>query len=190
MTLLEIYDKLSNHILTGMMIHEQMANYYDFLGLEGYKRCHEYHFFKETMHYRNVCRYFINHHNMLIPEGLVDVPDLIPESWYMHSRQDVDQETKRKSVKLGLEKWVEWERDTKKFYQDMYNELLEIGKTASALEIACLIKDVDCELKKAERYHLNKEAIGYDMTVIVAEQKKKHNKYKKKCEKELHIDLC
>ena len=173
-----------------MMIHEQMANYYDFLGLEGYKRCHEYHFFKEVMQYRRVCRYFINHHNMLIPESLVDVPEIIPESWYMHTRQDVDSETKRKSVKMGLEKWVDWERDTKKFYQDMYNELLAINEIASAMMVKCLVEEVDEELKKAERYHLNKEAIGYSMTAIVGEQKRKHNKYDRKCEKELYIKLC
>lgn len=190
MTLIEIYTKLTSHVLKGMMIHEEMANYYDFLGLEGYKRCHEYHFIKEMMSYRSLCRYFINHHNMLIPESLVEVPEIIPESWYMHTRQDVDTATRKNAVKIGLTKWVEWERDTKKFYQEMHIELVALGEVASAMFIENLIDDVDRELKDAERYWINKEAMGYDMTAIVGEQKRKHDKYKKKCAKDLCVKIC
>ena len=67
MTIEEIYGRISKHMILGMMIHDQLANYYDFLGLKGYKRCHEYHFLSETCAYRGLNRYFINHHNKLIP---------------------------------------------------------------------------------------------------------------------------
>ena len=46
MTIKEIYAQIAEHMIKGMMIHEQLANYYDFLGLKGYKRCHEYHYMK------------------------------------------------------------------------------------------------------------------------------------------------
>ena len=35
MTVEEIYAELSAHMIKGIMMHEQLANYYDFLGLEG-----------------------------------------------------------------------------------------------------------------------------------------------------------
>lgn len=172
------------------MTHESLANYYDFLGLEGYKRCHEYHYLAETMNYRSLCRYFINHHNMLIPDTRIETPSVIPDSWYSHKRQDVDTTTKRNAVQAGLEKWVEWEKSTKDLYEKMYKELMDIGEVASAIKVQCFVCDVDKELKKAERYKLNKESIGYDMNEIIAEQKSKHKKYQKKCEKELRIYLC
>ena len=190
MTVEEIYSRIANHMIQGMMMHEQLANYYDFLGLKGYKRCHEYHYMKETCSYRSVCRYFINHHNQLIPYSDVSNPNVIPDSWYRHDRQDVDPGTKKTAVRTGLTKWVEWERNTKKFFEQMYKELIDINEVASACKIKQLIMDVDCELKKAERYHLNKEAIGYDLVSIIDEQKSKHNKYKRKMKKELHIELC
>lgn len=186
----EIYSKIANHMIEGLMIHEELANYYDFLGLKGYKRCHEYHYIKETLNYRTLCRYFINHHNMLIPDTRVDTPDVIPASWYSHVRSDVDVATKQNAVKTGLTKWVEWERETKKLYQDMYKELIDIDEVASAMKIKCFIDDVDCELKKAERYWLNKEAIGYNMSSIIAEQNRKHKKYDMKCKKELNVKIC
>lgn len=190
MELKEIYNTLAEHMINGMMLHEQMANYYDFLGLKGYKRCHEYHFLAETLNYRSLNRYFINHHNMLIPEARFDNESVIPESWYNHVRSDVDISTKQNGVKNGLTKWVEWERDTKKLYEQMYQELLDIGEVASANKIKCFVMDVDCELKKAERYWLNKEATNYNMTMIIEEQDRKHKKYKKKCKKDLKVSIC
>lgn len=171
------------------MIHAQMADYYDFLGLEGYKRCHEYHFLQESCAYRSVSRYFINHHNMLIPEERIEDPKIIPESWFEHTRDDVDSATKKNAVKSGLTKWVTWERETKKLYEQMYQELMNLGEVASACKVKELICDVDCELKKAERYWLNKEAAGYDMVMIIEEQKRKHWKYEKKMKK-LGVKIC
>ena len=181
MKLNEIYEKLSTHMIQGMMVHEQLANYYDFLGLQGYKACHEYHFLQETLGYRKLCKYFISHHNMLIPNSPVEDPKIIPNNWYAHTRQEVDINTRKTSVKTGLTKWVSWERETKALYQQMYKELVDIGEIASALEVQNFIKDVAGELEQAEQYHLNKEAVGYDMTVILEEQKDKRDKYKQKC---------
>jgi hypothetical protein len=71
----------------------------------------------------------------------------------------------------------------------MYKELMELDEVASACKVKKLVMEVDYELKKAERYWLNKEAMGWDMTAIVEEQKKKHDKYKKKMEK-IGVHIC
>ena len=189
MTISEIYSNIYSHMIKGMMIHEQLADYYDFLGLEGYKRCHEYHFLLETCAFRGLCRYYINHHNKLIPEQKIDNPDVIPQSWYKYTRQDVDTNTKRNAVKEALNAWVNWEKETKQLYEKSYNELIALNEVASACKIKELIKDVDCELKKAERYLLNKKAIDFDINDIIAEQKSKHKKYKHKMEK-LGVKIC
>ena len=130
-----------------------------------------------------------NHHDKLIPQKDVDDPKVIPQGWYSHVRQDVDSGTKKSGVKSGLVAWVSWERETKKLYEQMYKELIEIGEVASAMKIKELICDVDCELKMAERYMLNKEAVGYDMSDIIAEQKSKHDKYDHKMRK-LGVKIC
>lgn len=180
MTCEEIFTKLSEHMIKGLMVHEQLANYYEFLNLPGYSRCHEYHFMKESCSYRKLCRYYIDHYNKLIPETEFDNPEVIPASWYSHERKDVDASTKKNAIKTGLEKWVEWETDTKKLYSDMYKEMIENGSVASAKFLCEYIEDVDHELKKATEYWLSKEAIGYDLAVITDEQKPKKEKYKAK----------
>ena len=190
MTVDEIFRDLSAHMIKGVMTHEELANYYDFLGLKGYKRCHEYHTMAEMCSYRQLCRYYINHYSKLVPYIEIEQPSVIPESWYSHVREDVDPSTKKNAVKNGLTMWIDWERETKDLYQKMYKELLGLGEVASANMIMCLVEDVDCELKKAERYMLNKVATGFDMVDIIEEQSKKHRKYKHKMEKDLRVPIC
>ena len=190
MTVEEIFSNISSHQILGLMVHTQLADYYDFLGLEGYKRCHEYHALKETCNYRGISRYFINHYNKLIPEQKIEDPEMIPQSWYNYTRQDVDNGTKRSAVKTALDKWVDWEKDTKELYEQMYKELMELDEVAGACKVKELICEVDEELKKAERYQLNKMMTEYNLSDIVHEQARKHKKYKKKLAKEIGVHIC
>ena len=180
MTTEEVFKELSEHMVKGMMVHEQLANYYDFLGLYGYRDCHEYHFIHESCMYRKLCRYYVNHYNKLIPEMEFEQVSEIPESWYNHIRADVDFNTKKNAVKEGLTKWVNWESETKELYSNMYKELVNNGDIATAKFFERFIEDVDHELKKATKYWLNKEAINYDMSVIITEQDDKESKYESK----------
>lgn len=180
MTVEEIFNQTVEHMLQGIMIHDELANYYDFLGLQGYKKCHEYHGMIETHSYRHIMHYYISRYNKFLPEPKVNPAGIIPSSWNGYTRQEVDSKTKQSAVKAGLEKWMNWEKSTKKFFEKMYKELMNIDEVAAAFEFQKLICDVDCELKKVEQYHLHKQAIGYDISSIVAEQKKKHKRYKEK----------
>lgn len=174
----EIYSQLSSHMVKGVMFHEQMADYYDFLNLHGYKRCHEMHAFAEFKGLRRLHRYFINHYNKLVTEAPVESPEAIPASWLKYSRQDVDIQTRRNAVKAGIEKWVEWETETKKLYQDMYRELMSLGEVASANTFAECVTDVDRELKYAQRKHITLMSVDYDIDYIVMEQDALHEEFK------------
>ena len=179
----EIYKRLSSHMIEGVMFHEKMANYYDFLNLHGYKRCHEYHTLVEMCGLRKLHRYYLNHYNRLIPEERVSDPEAIPESWLKYARQDVNVATKRTAVKDGIEKWMKWETETKRLYQDMYKELMDIGEVASATTLACCVVDVDKELKYAERKHITLMSVDYDIEYIVMEQSDLHEKFKEMTKK-------
>lgn len=174
----EIFSDLSAHFIKGMMVHDQMANYYDFLSLKGYKRCHEYHFKKESCSYRKLNRFFINHYNKLIMEKSVSDPNIIPESWYRYSRDEIDVQTKKNAVKNGLEQWIRWETETLTKLQQAQLDLYDDGEVASALFINKFIKNVECELKDAKKKQIELAAVEYDMSYILGEQKRIHDEYK------------
>ena len=89
----EICKLIAQRLLQGFMNHEQFANYYDFLGLEGYKLFHEYHFFEEVHNYRQFMTYYIDHYNKLITDHSSDSLTsfvIIPGNWYDYLREDMD----------------------------------------------------------------------------------------------------
>lgn len=170
MTCEEIFSSAINHMIEGIMIHEELSNYYLFLGLPKYAKCHEKHYNLESKSYKKFYNYFIITYNKLLPNVKVVVPEVIPSSWYQYTRQDVDMKTKQNAVQKGIEKWVDWEQDTYTLYQTLHQELLKLNKVQDAKIFEELIADVKEELNDVYQYHLNKISTNYDMVYIVEEQ--------------------
>lgn len=182
MTYDEIFSNISAHMVKGIMFHAQMADYFDFLGLKGYKRLHEYHYFDESIMFRKLNRYYINNCSRLIDEQEPENPRSIPDSWHRYNREDVDVSTKRSAIKSAFQAWIDWENGTLKMYEKAYGELIELGEIALAMFIKNYMCDVEKELKYARRMNIDLKSIDYDMSVIVPEQEKIHEKYKEKTE--------
>ena len=180
MTVEEIFQELANHMLKGVMFHQELIDYYDFLSLCGYRKCHEYHYFEEKCGYRKLCHYFIQHYNKLIKAHVQEKIDIIPSSWYRHKREDVDGQVKRQSVQTGMRTWISWEKETKELYQKKFQELMELNQVAAAIFLQHYIQDVDEELRCAENEILDLKATNYDIVMIIEKQKQDHKKYKNK----------
>lgn len=180
MTIEEIFARLATHMIEGTKIHCTMFKAYDFIGLCGYAKCHLYHYMEEIKGYECLLHYYSTHYHKLLNTNDVPNPDIIPGTWYKYNTMEVDTNTKRNTVKTLMEKWVEWERETKKLYQEMYKEALSIGEVAAANKIECYICDVSDELKHAEKKLIKLETLGYDIGDIVKEQQPMYNKYKKR----------
>lgn len=176
----EIFNKISTHMYEGIMLHNYMIQAYDFLGLYGYSKCHMYHYYEENKNYRQLVHYYTTHYFKIIQMNEIIYPDIIPENWYKYSAQAVDIGTKRNAIKELMTKWISWEKDTKKIYEEMCFELTNLREIAAAIKIQKLIIDVDKELSKAQKDLLNLEAIGYDLTLIVDWQDDLKKQYKGK----------
>lgn len=179
---------IAQRLLQGTMYHEQFANYYNFLGLLGYKTYHEFQFYEQNNNYKEFLTYFINHYDKLIPNAFSSDSSLtsfsiIPTNWYEYKRDDMDNNTRRNAVKSGLEKYVRWETQTKKFFEDMYNQSTQIGEVALGLKVKCFIENVDKEIEKAQKEYLEIKATDYDLPTIVTKQHYYCQKYDKKLKK-------
>ena len=49
----------------------------------------------------------MHHYNMFAHFEDMNNPQVIPDSWYRYTRQEVDTGTKKSSVKAGVERWVD-----------------------------------------------------------------------------------
>lgn len=166
----EVFKDLSAHMIKGLMVHSQMADYYRMLALPEYADCHEERYMEESCGWRKLCKYYVDHYEKLIEEKPIDDPKVIPEDWFKATRRDVDTTTKRRAVQSGMEKWMNWEKDTLTLYQGSYKTLMDEGHVAAALFLKKYIKDTDKELAKAMEWYLHKKDVDYDITYIVNEQ--------------------
>lgn len=187
MTIDEIFSQINQHMITGLMFHSQLADFYNFLGLKGYSKCHEYHFMEECNNHRKMVNYYLTHFNKLIVDPIIQNPQIIPEKWFKYSRQDVDMATRKSAMQLGIDKWVTWEQSTKNLYEQMYKELLEIGEVAAAAEIKCYIVDVDCELANAQQEMIEEKMIDFNISDIMTIQEDLYQKYINKLKE---VELC
>lgn len=176
----EIFSEINNRFIGAIMMHGQFADYFDFLGLRGYKRLHECQYLAESMERRKVCRYFINHHNALLKEDFSGEVKIIPDAWYTAKRLSVGKSTKQKAVEDGFIEYHNWESETKSIYEKYSQKLREAGAVADAIFVEELVEDVSAELQTVERMISDLISTGYDMVYITELQSEIHEKYKKK----------
>lgn len=176
----DVFSEINARQIAAIMMHDQMADYFDFLGLSGYKRLHLYQYFAESKERRGVAHYYINHHGKLIPDRFEGNIQMIPESWRSANRMSVEKSTKQKAVEDGFSVYLGWEQATKDVYQKYATALREQGYVADAIFVDRLVEDVDNELERLERIITDLITSGYDPVYILESQKELHDKYKKK----------
>lgn len=175
-----IFSEINARMIAALMLHDQMADYFDFLGMKGYKRLHEYQYFFESMERKKLNQYYINHHNKLIPDIYSGQVAVIPENWITANRISVGKSTKQKGIEEGFHQYHEWESETKSLYEHYASKLREMGAVADAIMVEKLVEDVGQELKKLERIVVDLISSGYDMVYITESQQGLHDKYKEK----------
>lgn len=175
-----IFSEINARMIAALMFHDQMSDYFDFLGMKGYKRLHEYQYFAESLERKKLNQYYINHHNKLIPDIYSGQVAMIPENWQTANRISVGKSTKQKGIEDGLNQYHEWESETKSLYEHYSSRLREMGAVADAIMVENLVEDVDKELKKLERIIVDLISSGYDMVYITESQQRIHNKCKAK----------
>ena len=180
MTIEEIFSQIAQRMIEGLMTHSQLADYFSFLGLKGYHKCHIYHYFEENSNYKKIAEYYMTHYNRLLIDMPFKNPNVIPENQFQFNRYQVSMDSRKSAIKTGIERQVTQERGTKKFYEQHYQALTQLGEHAAAAELKKYIVGVDYELAEAEQMFLELEAINYDISDIVMIQNDIEKQYKKK----------
>lgn len=184
----DIFRAIDNRQIEALMFHTQMADLFDFLGLMGFKRMHEYQYFAESAEHRGICRYYINHHNKLLVGGHPQGPEVIPPEWGQYTRFDVTPQVRKQAVEKAFNEYQEWESETKDIYSQYAIALMSLGCVADSNKVCELVTDVDMELKYLDRMLLKLKAISFDAVGIMDMQEELHEYYRKKT-KSIGIDI-
>ena len=170
MTVEEIFSNLRAHMFEGTMMHDKMASAYSFLNLRGYHKNQIHHYLEEVKSYRELQDFYLDLYHKLIPEKKIEEKQIFSSTWYKYLREDVDTNTKRSSVKDLMQKWINWERETKTLYETSYKQLIELGEIRAAAKLLDLVKDVSDELIEASNLYINLETVNYDIVYIIEQQ--------------------
>lgn len=170
MTLHEIYTKLANRMVGAMMIHSQLVEIFAFVDLLPDMRKQESQLQEETHGFSELCKYFIqHHHNILVADNPPQI-DLLNLSIFKKPNEELTSEDKSKIIQYGMKEWINWERDSKILYEDSYRNLVDISEVASADFVSRYVRDVDLELKEAEKIFRVREGIEWDLSTIYDKQ--------------------
>lgn len=176
----QLYSVMNKRMTTALMLHAEMSDYFNFMGLHGFKRMHEYQYFKESIGKRKLNRTYLDMHNKFISEKGHEKIDVIPVEWYKHTRMDIDDGILPKYTKMALNTYKQWEEETKELLENICHVILERGKISDYNIMLCYLDDVQCELKKIYRLVEELNGVGYDVLYIVEKQKEIHDCYKEK----------
>ena len=170
MTLKEIYTALANRMVGAMMIHSQLIQIFAFVDLLPDMRKQESQLQEETHGYSELNKYYIqHHHNILIADNPPQI-DILNVSVFKKPTDELTPEDKMYIIKYGMKEWIEWERKSKILYEDSYRHLVDISEVASADFVSRFVRDVDLELKEAEKIFRVREGIDWDLSAIYDKQ--------------------
>lgn len=164
-------------------MHMQLADYFDFLGLMGFKRQQEYYHMMHTAEIRGVHRWYINRYNMLFPRGTAVEEDVIPTAWDRYSRMDVDASARKTAVKNAMAMWVNKATQSKEKAEEAAKALLDEGCVADYDFMRGFVRCLDKELKCATRQSIRLAGCDYDAREMFDMQHDLHEKYRKKTAK-------
>lgn len=175
-----VYNVINEHMCKGIAFHEQLADYFCFLGLKGYKKMLEYQYMKECAEKRDLHRRYIEVHQKILPVKQVRIPEFIPSDWSRYTTEDINDTVVSKFVRAALKEWKNWEEKTKDLYEDQCDVLMQAGLISDSEFVKDLIVDVEKEMKKVTQIMESLNGTGYDATMIHGQQDKYNKTYKKK----------
>ena len=170
MTLHEIYTALGNRMVGAMMIHSQLVQIFAFVDLLPDMRKQESQLQEETHGYSELCKYFIqHHHNILVTDNPPQI-DILNMPLFHKSNDELTTEDKKRLIQYGMNEWIEWEKQSQILSEDCYRNLVDISEVASAEFVMRFVRDVDLELKEAERIFRVREGINWNLDTIYDKQ--------------------
>lgn len=176
----EIYSKMDEHMQKALCFHEQLADYFCFLGLQGFKRMLEYQYMKECAEKRKLHHRYIDAHHRILPVKQVQTPVFLSGDLRRYTTKDITDSVLPKFVRAALNEYQEWEEKTKELLEEQCERLTSLNMIADYEYVKELMLDTENELKKLERIMEKLNGTGYDVNMIHTMQDKYHEKYKQK----------
>ena len=167
----DIYSEINSRMIAALMFHDQMADYFTFLGLPGYAKIHSKQYHAEGREREKIKTYYIQRHGQIMNDKFTGKVEVIPKTWENVKSLAVGKGTKQKAVEDGFLLYLEWEEETEKLYETYSKALYDGGNVVDALKVGELARHTAEELLMIDAIMIDLISCGYDMAYITEKQK-------------------
>lgn len=128
----KVFCRIKSRSVKGLMIHNDLFEYFTYLGLQGFaceQRCR---YIDESIEYVYMEEWYINHYGTFIPETDFVIEKIIPDSLRSHGREMLSNDEVLTDVFNALTDWTSWEFDNKVGLEEDYCLLVASGDICGA----------------------------------------------------------
>ena len=163
----EVIQKIIVHQAEGIVFHDMMTDYFDFLGLDGFMKLHEHQAVEEACEYREMKEFFMK------------APSVIPNDWQKHKTTEINAASVRTLTKNAFDLYLKWEKETRELYKECAKALKD-ECIECYYKILELLDDVEKEIRNLEDMIVDLQVSDYDARSITKMQCKLKREFKYK----------
>lgn len=144
----------------GLMYHDEMSDYYAFLGLGALKDLHKKQTKEELSSLRKAKCHFISTFGVLPIYSATD-PKAIPPDWKNKTTSDVDEQSLKILIETSLSGYLSWEEKTCSIYKLAAQTFKENMNFPLYREACEMIEEVQKEIHKIKEMNADATIYGY-----------------------------
>ena len=169
--------KVQKITLENLMIHDEMANFFNFLNLQGYKRWHENEHLENITKNRLINRFIISKGYLPLNVQNTEQFNIIPAEWHTHNMTEVSGKYTLEVTKQSFKDYLERMLFSKNATEEIAVHFSKHGDLATYKFLSDMVEHFDKDIKYLTRYVscLNKaESVDY----IMEKQDKMHDEFR------------
>ncbi len=160
-------ENVGKQLLKGVMFHAEMADVFQFLGLNGFYKWQIEQQQEELCELQKFKKDILKkYHKLINLQGAEFSEKLIPSEWYNRSSLEVTQTDIANTLKRVFDEYIKWEENAKK---TLANESAQIDDKQA---IERIIKNIECELITVEELRQKLQVTSFSPIFIQILQEK------------------
>ena len=146
---IDVFKDVIRNMVEGTMFHNQMIQYFEYLGLSGFAELQKIRFEDENDEMVKLQRYIVEVYGVVVGDINPDSRSYIPQEWSENLRESLENSQVWEYVKFGIETWKDWESKSRDLYGKRYFELSDLRDAGGSERIMEVVKETEREMRFA-----------------------------------------
>lgn len=146
---IDVFKDIIRNMVEGTMFHNQMIQYFEYLGLSGFADLQKIRFEDENDELVKLQRYVVEVYGIVVGDVKPDSRNYIPQEWFESLRENLENSQIWEYVKFGIETWKDWESKSRNLYGKLYYDLSDLRDAGGSERIMKVVVETENEMRFA-----------------------------------------